>query len=176
MNVDWRSDRVRAALSGANPTVLRRLSAGFAVIGDAQHLPGYCVLITDDPSADRLTDLPRDRRLAFLADMDLLGAAVTRVCARRDPAFRRINYEILGNLDAFLHVHVRPRYDWEPAELRHGPVHLYPDEVWRDPAYALGSRHDELRAQLTAELDRLAGPAPDRHTACVRDDPDPQGD
>jgi diadenosine tetraphosphate (Ap4A) HIT family hydrolase len=98
--------------------VLRRLSAGFAVIGDNQHLPGYCVLITDDPSADRLTDLPRERRLAFLADMDLLGEAVARVCARRDPGFRRINYEILGNLDAFLHAHVRPRYDWEPAELR----------------------------------------------------------
>ncbi|MER5333964.1 diadenosine tetraphosphate hydrolase [Micromonospora sp. NPDC002717] len=160
MGVDWRSDRVRAALRGENPTVLRRLSAGFAVIGDNQHLPGYCVLITDDPSVDRLTDLPRGRRLAFLADMDLLGEAVARVCARRDPGFRRINYEILGNLDAFLHAHVRPRYDWEPAELRQGPVYRYPTQVWRDPAYALGPSHGELRAQLAAELDRLEGSRP----------------
>ncbi|MFI7578389.1 diadenosine tetraphosphate hydrolase [Micromonospora sp. NPDC049497] len=155
MAYDWRADRVGAALTGRNPTVLRRLTAGFAVIGDGQHLPGYCVLITDDPSVDRLTDLPRERRLAFLADMDLLGEAVAGVCARRDPGFRRVNYEILGNLDSFLHAHVRPRYDWEPAELRRGPVYRYPDEVWRDPAYALGTRHDGLRAALTAELDRL---------------------
>lgn len=155
MTIDWRNDRVRAALAGQNPTVLRRLSAGFAVIGDVQYLPGYCVLITDDPAADRLTDLPRQRRLAFLADLDLLGEAVARVCARRDPAFRRINYEILGNLDAFLHAHVRPRYDWEPAELRRGPVYHYPPEVWRDPAYALGSAHDDLRADLVADLDAL---------------------
>ena len=157
MTSDWRADRVRAALDGRNPTVLRRLTAGFAVIGDVQHLPGYCVLITDDPAADRLTDLPRDRRLAFLADLDLLGAAAAAVCARRDPGFRRINYEILGNRDAFLHAHVRPRYDWEPAEVRGWPVYRYPDEVWRDPAYVLGARHDGLRAELTAELDRLAG-------------------
>ncbi|PZF87124.1 diadenosine tetraphosphate hydrolase [Micromonospora deserti] len=157
MSADWRAHRVRAALHGTNPTVLRRLSAGFAVIGDVQHLPGYCVLITDDPTADRLTDLPRHRRLAFLADMDLLGEAVARVCARRDPGFRRINYEILGNLDTFLHAHVRPRYRWEPAALRDGPVYRYPDDVWRDPAYALWARHDALRARLTAELEALAG-------------------
>jgi hypothetical protein len=44
---DFRADRVARALAGTNPTVLRRLRAGFAVIGDVQHLPGYCVLITD---------------------------------------------------------------------------------------------------------------------------------
>src|SRR5262245_9551271 len=102
---DWRDDRVGAALRGENPTVLRRMTAGFAVIGDVQFLPGYCVLITDDVAADRLADLPRATRLAFLDDMDTLGAAVARVCSRRDPAFRRVNYEILGNHDAFLHAH-----------------------------------------------------------------------
>ncbi|MFF5171228.1 diadenosine tetraphosphate hydrolase [Micromonospora sp. NPDC000089] len=155
MTGDWRDDRIGAALRGENPTVLRRLSAGFAVIGDNQFLPGYCVLMTDDPRADRLADLPRERRLAFLADVDLLGAAVQRVYGRRDPAFLRINYEILGNLDAFLHAHVRPRYGWEPADLRRGPVYGYPAEVWRDPAHGLAARHDVLRAELVAELDRL---------------------
>ncbi|SCE64846.1 diadenosine tetraphosphate hydrolase [Micromonospora mirobrigensis] len=162
---DWRADRVRSALSGTNPTVLRRLSAGFAVIGDVQFLPGYCVLISDDPAADRLADLPRQRRLAFLADMDLLGEAVHRVCARRDPAFRRVNYEIQGNLDAFLHAHVRARYAWEPEHVHGRPVTAYPMEVWRDPANALGPRHDELRAELTATLDELAGRAEGEPTA-----------
>ncbi|WP_410813053.1 diadenosine tetraphosphate hydrolase [Micromonospora sp. 067-2] len=157
---DGRADRVGAALAGRDPTVLCRLSAGFAEIGDAQHLPGYCVLITDDPTADRLTDLPRDQRLAFLADMDLLGAAVARVCARRDPAFRRVNYEILGDLDPYLHAHVRPRYEWEPAAIRRAPLYAYPDQVRRDPADALGPQHDELRAHLVAELDAPSGGPP----------------
>ena len=55
-DTDFRSDRVGTALAGTNPTVLRRLRAGFAVIGDVQHLPGYCVLTTDTPGVDQLTD------------------------------------------------------------------------------------------------------------------------
>lgn len=157
VTTDWRSDRIAAALRDANPTVLRRLDAGFAVIGDVQFLPGYCVLLTDSPGVRRLTDLPRPRRLRFLADMELLGEAVERVCARRDPALRRVNLEILGNTDPFLHAHVRPRYDWEPAHLAGGPAWLYPAGYWSDPATVLGPRHDELRADLVAEIDRLRG-------------------
>ena len=78
MTEDWKRDRVGSALRGENPTVLARLDAGFAVIGDVQFLPGYCVFISDDPGADRLTDLPRERRLAFLAGAERLAEAVGR--------------------------------------------------------------------------------------------------
>jgi hypothetical protein len=54
---DWRLDRIGSALRGENPTVLARMPGGFAVIGDVQWLPGYCVLLSDDPSAQRLSDL-----------------------------------------------------------------------------------------------------------------------
>lgn len=149
MDDSWRADPVGTALRGTNSTVLHRMDAGFAVIGDVQFLPGYCLLISDDPTADRLADLPRATRLAFLADMDTLGAAVQRVCADRDPAFRRVNYEILGNSDAFLHAHIWPRYDWEPAEFRSGPVWGYPSHRWRTP---LEPEHDDLRRALTEAL------------------------
>ncbi|KJY33773.1 hypothetical protein VR46_33360, partial [Streptomyces sp. NRRL S-444] len=43
---DWRNDRIGSAHRGENPTVLRRLDQGFAVIGDRQFLPGYAVLLT----------------------------------------------------------------------------------------------------------------------------------
>jgi diadenosine tetraphosphate (Ap4A) HIT family hydrolase len=157
----WQRDRVGAALAGENPSVLRRMTAGFAVIGDVQFLPGYCVLVTDTPGVDRLVDLPRARRLAFLADMERLGEAVETVCRRRDPAYRRVNLEILGNHDAFLHAHVWPRYEWEGPELVWRPVWLHPPERWQDPepATVLGPQHDDLRAELGAELDRLAGGA-----------------
>lgn len=134
--------------------MLARLSAGFAVIGDVQWLPGYCVLLTDEPSAERLTDLPRPKRLSFPDDLDRLGEAVELACADLDPALRRVNLEILGNADTFLHAHVWPRYEWEPADLVHRPVWLYPPESWSDPVTALGPQHDGLRAAITQWLQR----------------------
>lgn len=149
---DWRRDRIGSALRGENPTVMTRLPGGFAVIGDVQWLPGYCVLLTDDPSAQRLSDLSGPDRSAFLESMARLGAAVELACSGLDPAFRRVNLEILGNTDPFLHAHVWPRYDWEPAELVGGPVWLYPPERWTDPATQLGPQHDALRAAITGHL------------------------
>ncbi|MFP3989619.1 diadenosine tetraphosphate hydrolase [Streptomyces sp. E11-3] len=156
MSDAWRRDRIGSALRGENPAVLRRLDAGFAVIGDVQFLPGYSVLLTDDPAVQRLSDLPKRRRLAFLSDMDRLGEAVERACTRLDGAFRRVNLEILGNTDGFLHAHVWPRFAWEPAELVGLPVWLYPRERWSDEQYGLGPQHNAVRAAIGEELDRLA--------------------
>ncbi|MFE4526830.1 diadenosine tetraphosphate hydrolase [Streptomyces anulatus] len=155
MTGDWRSDRIGAALKGENPTVLRRLPAGFAVIGDVQFLPGYSVLLVGEPDVQRLSDLPRPKRLSFLSDMDHLGEAVERVCQRMDPAFRRVNLEILGNTDSFLHAHVWPRFEWEPSNVVSRPVWLYPQERWSAEHFKLGPQHDALRDAIRNELDQL---------------------
>ncbi|MFB7861058.1 HIT family protein [Streptomyces sp. NPDC056069] len=157
MTDDWRTDRIGTALRGENPTVLRRLRSAFAVMGDVQFLPGYTVLLVDEPGVQRLSDLPRPKRLAFLSDMDRLAEAVERACRRLDPAFRRVNIEILGNTDPFLHAHVWPRYTWEPADLVGGPVWTYPRDRWTDDRFALAPRHDVLREEIGTELDRLGG-------------------
>nr|WP_322871800.1 diadenosine tetraphosphate hydrolase [Streptomyces goshikiensis] len=158
MDTDWRRDRIGSAHRGENPTVMRRLDAGFAAIGDRQFLPGYSVLLTDDPAVTRLSDLPRPRRLAYLTDTERLAEAVERACARLDPAFRRVNIEILGNTDPYLHAHVWPRYNWEPADLVRLPVWRYgEEEYWRGERHALAPRHDALRAAIGEELDLLAG-------------------
>ncbi|MFC9606730.1 HIT family protein [Streptomyces niveus] len=159
MTGDWRTDRIGTALRGENPTVLRRLTAGFAVIGDVQFLPGYSVLLVDEPDVQRLTDLPRAKRLSFLSDMDQLGEAVERACRRLDPAFRRVNLEILGNTDPFLHAHVWPRFEWEPTDLVGKPVWLYPRERWSDEQFRIGPRHNVLREAIAAELDQLRSAA-----------------
>ncbi|GAA4574131.1 diadenosine tetraphosphate hydrolase [Planotetraspora kaengkrachanensis] len=156
MNADWRADRIGAAHKGENPTVLTRMKAGFAVIGDVQFLPGYCVLLVDDPAVTRLSELPFRRRMEYLMDMERLAEAVERVCGRTDPDFLRVNLEILGNTDPYLHAHIWPRYAWEPDEVVGRPVWLYPPDRWRDPAYALGPDHDDLRTALTTEVKRLA--------------------
>jgi diadenosine tetraphosphate (Ap4A) HIT family hydrolase len=151
---DWKRARVESALRGQNPTVLARLPEAFAAIGDVQWLPGYCVLLTDDPTISQLSDLPRPRRLAYLESIDRLANAVEHACRRADSHFRRVNIEILGNTDAFLHTHIWPRYEWEPEQHRRMPVWLYPSDRWTDPSHALTAAHDSLRAAITNELNR----------------------
>lgn len=153
--MDWRSDRVAAALEGNNPTVLAELDASFAVIGDVQFLPGYSLALTKVRGVDKLSDLPRPERLRFLADVDLVATAVENVCSQFDEGYRRVNVEILGNKDAFLHAHLWPRYEWEPVELREYPVWLYGSQKWHEPATALNTRHDRLRAALQATVIQL---------------------
>lgn len=153
---DWRQDRIGSAARGENPTVLAELASGYAVIGDAQFLPGYCVLLGKDPQATALAEMPRAERVQFLADVDLLATAVERACRQADPAFRRVNIDILGNADAFVHAHVWPRYEWESHELVWRPVWLYDIDNWRNPETALGEAHDPLRAAIGEELRQLA--------------------
>ena len=121
--------------------------------GDPQWLPGYCVLLSDDPTVDRVSALPQGKQTEYLQSMALLGSAVERACGEHDEAFLRVNLEILGNADAFLHAHVWPRYGWEPANIVKRPVWLYPVERWADAGTALGPQHDDLRALITAYLD-----------------------
>ncbi len=151
----WRADRIGAALRGENPTVMARLPAAFAVIGDVQWLPGYSVLLVNRPGIGRLSELDPTGRRDYLSSLDLLGEAVETACRTADRGFRRINLEILGNTDEYLHAHVWPRYDWEPPDRVRKPVWLYPSEFWTLPTLRLGAQQDALRASITAELEAL---------------------
>jgi diadenosine tetraphosphate (Ap4A) HIT family hydrolase len=133
---------------------MARMRSGFAVIGDTQHLPGYSLLLTDDPSVNHLNDLDWNRRKDFLFDLSLIGEAVQRTCRGND--FRRINYEVLGNAIPILHGHVHARYEWEPPDKITGPIWRYPEEERNAPEHAYSDRkHGELRAAITAELRSL---------------------
>ena len=120
-----------------------RLPAGSAATGGVQFLPGYNVLLSA-VRVDRL-DLPRHGRRRFLADMDVLGGAVHRVCSERDPGSCRTDDEIHGHQDPVLHAHVWPRYEGEPARYRSGPVGACPKENWTTPAAQLRPHHQGLR-------------------------------
>jgi len=73
-------------------------------------------------------------------------------CGEFDPAFRRVNLEILGNADPFLHAHIWPRYHGEPADIVGHPVWLYPAKKWAGPGTRLGPEHDRLRDAITRRL------------------------
>jgi diadenosine tetraphosphate (Ap4A) HIT family hydrolase len=155
---DWREDRIGSAHRGENPLVMARMRSGFAVIGDTQHLPGYSLLLCDDPSVDHLTDLDWPRRRHFLFDLSLLGEAVQRGC--RDRGLRRVNYEILGNSISWLHGHVHARYAWEPADRIVGPVWRYPEEERRAPEHAYSDeKHGDLRSRIAEQLQGLMADA-----------------
>jgi len=130
--------------------VLGRMKSGYAVIGDTQFLPGYCVLLAY-PKVNALEDLVVADRNQYLADMALLGQAVADVCRPW-----RMNYAIYGNSDEFLHAHVFPRYNWESDERRQRPVWRYPKEMWSMPTLQyMDALHGFMRTGIAQRLEEL---------------------
>ena len=82
--------------------MIARLRSGWAVLGDPQVLPGYCLLLPD-PVVPHLNALEPALQQAFLADMARIGQAVQDIT---DAV--RINYAIFGNVEPALHAHVIP--------------------------------------------------------------------
>jgi diadenosine tetraphosphate (Ap4A) HIT family hydrolase len=139
---------VEEARRGDNPRVIKRLKSGWAVMGEVQFLKGYCLLLPD-PVVPSLNDLEIHARDLFLREMAMLGDAIqaTVNC-------RRLNYEILGNVEPALHAHVFPRFCDEDPEYRQKPVWFYD---WKKaPAFDL-VKDNELMNKLRFQLDLLSG-------------------
>jgi diadenosine tetraphosphate (Ap4A) HIT family hydrolase len=139
--------RVDALRAGDDATFVARLASGWAVLGERQVLPGYCLLLPD-PVVPTLNALQGAARAAFLADMAALGDAVLAVTGAA-----RINYAIFGNLDPALHAHVIPRYHDEPAGLRTAQPWAY--DWGAAPAFD-PDQHRDLRDRIHAALARIA--------------------
>jgi len=136
----WRNNRILSAINGTNPMLIKELRGGNVVFGDVQFLPGYCVLLPKK-EVNSLNDLSLEERTEYLKDMSILGDAIINACSPL-----RINYDILGNTDKFLHAHVFPRYEWEKEERRKMPVWLYDQSNWFDKETAYSpEKHDTIR-------------------------------
>jgi diadenosine tetraphosphate (Ap4A) HIT family hydrolase len=139
------AERVRQAQEGTNASLVCRVPSGWVVMGDVQFLPGYCILLPD-PVVPSLNDLVEPARTAYLQDLVRVGDAVLAVTGAR-----RINYEILGNLDPELHAHVFPRFADEPEERRRAPVWFYDwDKAEKFSPETHGALRDALRRALTS--------------------------
>jgi diadenosine tetraphosphate (Ap4A) HIT family hydrolase len=137
-------ERVEQARNGTNDKVICRMPSGWAVMGDVQFLPGYCLLLPD-PVVASLNDLDADARAIYLLDMARIGDAVLQASGAS-----RINYEILGNSEPELHCHIFPRYASEPDDKRRMPVWFYD---WKNALPYAEDVHGDLRkaiAQLLA--------------------------
>jgi diadenosine tetraphosphate (Ap4A) HIT family hydrolase len=139
--------RVDLLRAGRDPTFVARLASGWAVLGDPQVLPGYCLLLPD-PVVPALNALTGAGRAAFLADMGALGDAVLAVTHAL-----RINYAIFGNLEPALHAHVIPRYHDEPERLRTAQPWAYD---WSAAPAFDPEQHRDLGNRIHAALARIA--------------------
>jgi diadenosine tetraphosphate (Ap4A) HIT family hydrolase len=135
--------RVAALNEGRDPTVLARLPSGWAVLGDPQVIPGYCLLLPD-PVVPHLNALSGHERDRFLADMARLGDAVLAVTGAV-----RINYAMFGNVEPALHAHVFPRRLDEPPGLV--TAHPWAWDWNAAPAFDL-ALHGELQQRLRTAL------------------------
>ncbi|MCM3767698.1 HIT family protein [Neobacillus niacini] len=147
---DWKKDRITSAHRGENPLVLAKMRSGFAVMGDTQFLPGYCVLLPS-VKVNSLNELDFKQRSEYLLDMSLIGDAIQAVCSPR-----RVNYSIYGNTDVYLHAHIFPRYEWEPEEKIPKPVWLYTEDHWFDRKYHFSvEQHGEMKETLSQKLNQI---------------------
>jgi diadenosine tetraphosphate (Ap4A) HIT family hydrolase len=110
--------RVAACRAGTFEQAICRVRSGWVVLGDVQFLRGYSLLLR--PVVGHLNKLTAEGRRTLLYEASVIGDALLEVTGAV-----RINYEILGNLEPALHVHVFPRFADEPAELRTRPVWFY---------------------------------------------------
>lgn len=148
-------EQVEACRRGEHPRMVARMPSGWAVMGESQLLAGYCLLLAD-PVVESLNDLDEGSRRQFLHDMAALGDAVL---AEADPEPRRINYEMLGNVDPTLHAHILPRGDAEDPKVQQKPVWLYPPQIWNDPAHAFDPRrHGDLARAIERRVLKAARP------------------
>lgn len=143
------SQRVALARNGANDKVICRMPSGWAVMGDVQFLPGYCLLLPD-PVVASLNDLDADARATYLLDMARLGDAVLAATGAL-----RMNYEILGNSEPELHCHLFPRYATEPDDKRKMPVWFYD---WKTATPYAEAQHGGLRTKIAQMLSATRNP------------------
>jgi diadenosine tetraphosphate (Ap4A) HIT family hydrolase len=99
--------------------VIKRMSSGWAVMGQSQFLCGYCMLLPD-PVVPHLNAMQPDARAQFLIDMAKLGDAVLTATNAL-----RINYAMFGNVEPALHAHVIPRFTDEAESMRTAHPWMY---------------------------------------------------
>lgn len=117
----------RACERGQHESHLASLEESYAILGENQGAPGWCVLVLKE-HLDHLAELPAARQLALWRDVARVAAAVRAVFG---PV--RLNYECLGNVVAHVHWHVIPRHADDPTPRQ---------TVW-------GWSQDQLRGEMT---------------------------
>ncbi len=107
---------------------------------------GYCVVIFRGRHAGAPQELSPDEHAGFWSEVGLVARAIEDV-------YRPIhlNFQILGNQDPHVHVHIVPRHDPDPA-----PSLPLPAEAW---AQSKRLTADEIATQVEALRSAIVSPA-----------------
>ena len=142
-------ERIGQIERGENPYFVCALSTGYVVLGDHQRFEGYTLFLCKRHVTE-LYQLPWGFRTRFLQEMSLVAEAVAAVYHPE-----KMNYELLGNGDTYLHWHLFPRVSGDTPQP--GPVWWLPrEEMWND-AYRpsreqLAKRTKQLREEIERKL------------------------
>ena len=137
---------VRDCRAGTLPRKICRMSSGWVVLGEAQFLRGYCLLLPD-PVVANLNEMEPEKRKVFLYEMSVIGDVILEITGAL-----RINYEMIGNVEPALHAHIFPRYIDEPEELRLKPVWFYD---WENAPEFDQKRDGPLMQEIEEKLRRI---------------------
>ena len=98
-------DRIEMIKRGENPYFVKELDTGYVVIGDNQHFYGYTLfLYKSHGTITELFHLDRTEKMRFLEEMSIVAHAVSNAFGAE-----KMNYELLGMGDAYLHWHLYTR-------------------------------------------------------------------
>ena len=134
---------VNACRAHAYAPLIKRMASGWAVLGAAQFLRGYSLLLPD-PVVPHLNAMSSEPRQQFLIDMARLGDAVMQATNAL-----RINYAMFGNVEPALHAHVIPRFVDEAESMRTAHPWMY--DWSAAPQFEL-SKHGELQRCIASFL------------------------
>ena len=144
-------DRIEMIKNGENPYFVRELETGYAVIGDHQYFKGFTLFLCKAHETE-LFRLDRDFKMKFLEEMSLAAQAAS-VAFGAD----KMNYELLGMVDAHLHWHLYPRKNGDLNGYGNngkGPVWWLPMNVmYADSTRPSVQELEDMKRQLKAELD-----------------------
>lgn len=103
---------------------------------------GYSVVVFRGRHVGDLQSMTGEEHAAFWSDASTVARALD---ATLEPI--HLNFQILGNRDPHVHVHIVPRYDPDPA-----PCMPLPAAAWEASATLEAREMDELVAALKAQL------------------------
>ena len=105
---------------------------------------GYSVVVFRGRHVGALHEMTEAEHAVFWSEVSIVATAIDRVY---EPV--HLNFQVLGNQDPHVHVHVIPRYDPDPA-----PSMPLPAEAWsastRLDRTQLSRRVEDLRAAVAA--------------------------
>jgi diadenosine tetraphosphate (Ap4A) HIT family hydrolase len=130
------------AFSVATP--LARLSASTLGLFPDRRLPGRCVLVLDGHH-EHFEELPDTLAQRFMADTHRAARAIREVTGSQ-----RLNYAMLGNQVAHLHMHVMPRGGPGDSNPLVSPWELEEPEAPLDD-----STRADLSRRIAAALERI---------------------